>query len=89
MLQNVFVLKWFRYYGVEVSWNLLYGFPGESVEDYKDLIQETSDKPNYRIGYNYLIKDYKIKISLDNYFRLNSGKIENYYASLQLQLFLK
>ncbi|RLD85802.1 MAG: hypothetical protein DRJ09_12470 [Bacteroidetes bacterium] len=60
-----------------------------SVEDYKDLIQETSDKPNYRIGYNYLIKDYKIKISLDNYFRLNSGKIENYYASLQLQLFLK
>jgi len=60
-----------------------------SVEDYKDLIQETSDNPNFRIGYNYLIKDYKIKISFDNYFRLNSRKIENYYASLQLQLFLK
>ncbi len=60
-----------------------------SVEEYKDLIQETSDKPNFRIGYNYLIKNYKIKISFDNYFRLNNSRIENYYASLQLQLFLK
>lgn len=60
-----------------------------SLEDYKDLIPETSDQPYYHIGYNYLIKNYKIKLSFDNYFKLNSGKVENYYASLQLQLFFK
>jgi ribosomal peptide maturation radical SAM protein 1 len=35
MLQNVLCLKWSRYYGVGVSWNLIFGFPGESVEDYE------------------------------------------------------
>jgi len=35
MLQNVLCLKWSRYYGVGVSWNLIFGFPGERVEDYE------------------------------------------------------
>jgi ribosomal peptide maturation radical SAM protein 1 len=32
--QNVDLLRWSRYYGIDVSWNLLWGFPGETEEDY-------------------------------------------------------
>ncbi|UQU65949.1 RiPP maturation radical SAM C-methyltransferase [Couchioplanes caeruleus] len=32
--QNVNLLRWAAYYGVEVGWNLLYGFPGETEQDY-------------------------------------------------------
>jgi ribosomal peptide maturation radical SAM protein 1 len=35
MLQNVRVLKWGHYYGIKVAWNLLSGFPGETLEDYE------------------------------------------------------
>lgn len=31
---NVNLLRWCAYYGVDVAWNLLYGFPGEQVEHY-------------------------------------------------------
>ncbi|BFU46612.1 RiPP maturation radical SAM C-methyltransferase [Krasilnikovia sp. MM14-A1004] len=34
--QNVNLLRWARYYGVEVGWNLLWGFPGETERDYAD-----------------------------------------------------
>lgn len=34
-LQNVHLLRLCREYGVELAWNLLYGFPGESPEDYQ------------------------------------------------------
>lgn len=34
-IQNVNTLKWCRYYGINVSWNLLYGFPGEASGDYE------------------------------------------------------
>jgi|CXWL01.1.fsa_nt_gi ribosomal peptide maturation radical SAM protein 1 len=34
MLRNVRFLKWARYYGMQVSWNVLTGFPGETEEDY-------------------------------------------------------
>ena len=57
-----------------------------SYEFYKDLIKENKN-PNYRIGYNYLIKKNKIKVFLDNYFQVIDGKIENYNAGIQLQLF--
>lgn len=33
-IQNVRLLKWGQYYGIRVSWNVLYGFPGETAEDY-------------------------------------------------------
>jgi ribosomal peptide maturation radical SAM protein 1 len=33
-LQNIQLLKWCRQYGVHVAWNLLYGFPGETADDY-------------------------------------------------------
>jgi ribosomal peptide maturation radical SAM protein 1 len=35
MLHNVRCLKWSRYYGIVVSWNVLWDFPGEREEDYR------------------------------------------------------
>ena len=37
-LQNVQLLKWCREYGVSAEWNLLYGFPGETPEDYAAML---------------------------------------------------
>jgi len=34
MLQNVRFMKWARYYDIRVNWNLLSGFPGETIDDY-------------------------------------------------------
>jgi ribosomal peptide maturation radical SAM protein 1 len=34
--QNVNLLRWARYYGIHVEWNLLWGFPGETAQDYAD-----------------------------------------------------
>ena len=34
MLHNVRLLKWASYYGIDVGWNILTGFPGEVPEDY-------------------------------------------------------
>jgi ribosomal peptide maturation radical SAM protein 1 len=34
-IQNVNLLRWAQYYGIEIHWNLLYGFPGETEEDYQ------------------------------------------------------
>jgi ribosomal peptide maturation radical SAM protein 1 len=33
-IQNVNLLRWAQYYGIEVKWNLLWGFPGETEPDY-------------------------------------------------------
>lgn len=35
MLQNVRLLKWSLYYRIRVGWNLIWGFPGETEEDYR------------------------------------------------------
>jgi ribosomal peptide maturation radical SAM protein 1 len=35
MLQNLRLLKWCRHYGIRVSWNLIWGFPGETAADYE------------------------------------------------------
>jgi hypothetical protein len=32
--QNVNLLRWARYYGIDVAWSILWGFPGETEEDY-------------------------------------------------------
>jgi ribosomal peptide maturation radical SAM protein 1 len=32
--QNVNALRWSRHYGVSVGWNILWGFPGETRDDY-------------------------------------------------------
>jgi ribosomal peptide maturation radical SAM protein 1 len=38
MLQNVRCLKWCHYYDIRVSWNLLWGFPGETEADYENQL---------------------------------------------------
>lgn len=37
-LQNVQCLKWSRYYNINLSWNILLGFPQETNEDYQRQI---------------------------------------------------
>ncbi len=34
-IQNVNALRWMNYYGLEVLWNIIYGFPGETESDYE------------------------------------------------------
>ena len=33
---NVNLLRWARYYGIDVNWNMVYGFPHEAQEDYDE-----------------------------------------------------
>ncbi|TFV48902.1 RiPP maturation radical SAM C-methyltransferase [Blastococcus sp. TF02A-35] len=35
--QNVNLLRWAQYYGIGVAWNVLWGFPGETEEDYAEM----------------------------------------------------
>jgi ribosomal peptide maturation radical SAM protein 1 len=35
MLKNVRFLKWARYFNMDIRWNILTGFPGETEEDYE------------------------------------------------------
>jgi ribosomal peptide maturation radical SAM protein 1 len=37
-LRNIQLLKWCKEYDVKPLWNLLYGFPGETAEDYADTV---------------------------------------------------
>jgi ribosomal peptide maturation radical SAM protein 1 len=39
MLRNVRFLKWCEYYGFRVEWNLLMGFPGETLADYDEQVR--------------------------------------------------
>lgn len=36
-IQNVQLLRLCQEYGIEIAWNLLYGFPGETAEDYEEM----------------------------------------------------
>ncbi len=38
-VQNLQTLKWLSEPGIEVKWNILYGFPGEDPEDYRKLAE--------------------------------------------------
>ena len=59
-----------------------------SFEDFKNTYSDNHN-PFYRVGYNYLMNKNKIKVFLDNYFQIIDSKVENYYASIQLQMFFK
>jgi ribosomal peptide maturation radical SAM protein 1 len=37
-LQNIQLLKWCREYGIRPEWNVLYGFPGETRDDYEAML---------------------------------------------------
>lgn len=41
--QNVNLLRWARYYGIDVAWNILWGFPGEVAADY---VAQSVDVPH-------------------------------------------
>lgn len=36
-LQNICFLKWCKVYGITAYWNILWGFPGEGIDDYRDV----------------------------------------------------
>jgi ribosomal peptide maturation radical SAM protein 1 len=38
-IQNVNTLRWARYHGLDVGWNILWGFPGETEEDYRRQVE--------------------------------------------------
>ena len=38
-LRNIQLLKWCKEYGVAVDWNILYGFPGETLQDYHGMLK--------------------------------------------------
>jgi ribosomal peptide maturation radical SAM protein 1 len=37
LLQNLQCMKWGKQYGITISWNLLYGFPGEDPAEYEKM----------------------------------------------------
>ncbi|MCE9672543.1 RiPP maturation radical SAM C-methyltransferase [Myxococcus stipitatus] len=36
-LQNIQLIKWCEEFGINVNWNILYGFPGEAPSEYEDM----------------------------------------------------
>ena len=58
-----------------------------SWNQYNDKIESTDDSPVIHLGYNYLVNGDKLKIMFDNGIQMNAGKLENYFCTLQLQLF--
>jgi hypothetical protein len=38
-LRNIQLLKWCKGYNIAVDWNILYGFPGETREDYAAMME--------------------------------------------------
>ncbi|MGI9055989.1 MAG: RiPP maturation radical SAM C-methyltransferase [Pyrinomonadaceae bacterium] len=38
-LRNIQLLKWAKEFNVTAEWNLLYGFPGETADDYEEILQ--------------------------------------------------
>ncbi|MFE3247215.1 RiPP maturation radical SAM C-methyltransferase [Streptomyces sp. NPDC059209] len=38
-LINIRLLKWAAYYGIDVAWNILAGFPGETEDDYAEQLR--------------------------------------------------
>ena len=37
-ITNINLLRWAQYYDMRVSWNLPWGFPGETEQDYADQV---------------------------------------------------
>jgi hypothetical protein len=58
-----------------------------SWNQYTDLIESTNDSPIAHLGYNYLLNGNKLKFMFDNGVQISNGSLENYFATIQLQLF--
>ncbi len=63
---------------ISASWN-----------QYNDLIESTANNPVIHAGYSYLMNGNKLKIMLDNGAQIANGKLTNYFAIVQFQIFLK
>ncbi|MGA7836916.1 MAG: porin [Ignavibacteriaceae bacterium] len=59
-----------------------------SVEQLKNLDPSTIDDPWYTVGYSYLLKENKIKFSLDNSFQFTTDKTSS-LTTIQIQYFFK
>jgi len=58
-----------------------------SLNQYNDLLLSTVNSPVVLLGYNYLVNKDKLKIMFDNGVQINKGSLENYFATIQLQIF--
>ena len=47
----------------------------------------TTDAPEIHLAYNCLFNKDKLKIMVDNGFQINNGQLQNYFASIQVQIF--
>jgi ribosomal peptide maturation radical SAM protein 1 len=47
MIQNLALLKWCREWNIRVSWNLLYGIPGETLDDYESQLALMARIPHF------------------------------------------
>lgn len=57
-----------------------------SYDKYNDLISTTVDHPWYIAGYNYLIKNHDLMLTLDTRFKNDDGRLKN-ITSFQFQIF--
>ncbi len=57
-----------------------------SYDKYNDLISTTDDHPWYIAGYNYLIKNHDLMLTLDTRFKNDDGRLKN-ITSFQFQMF--
>lgn len=46
-IQNLRTLKFATWFGIEVQWNLICGFPGEPVEDYRRMVEIVKSIPHF------------------------------------------
>lgn len=82
MLDNVRLLKWARYYGIRVCWNLLRGFPGETLKDYQaefEVLRQLSHlQPPQGVGRIWLERFSPYFIDRDRYPLRNIRPLESY-----------
>ncbi len=65
-LQNVRLLKWCASYGINVHWNVLYGFPGEPPEEYARMAKQM---------------DALVHLSAPNLIRLGVDRFSPYFTT--------
>ncbi|MCD6090930.1 MAG: hypothetical protein J7J72_05480 [Bacteroidales bacterium] len=58
-----------------------------SFNKYNDIMGTTTDAPEIHLAYNCLFNKDKLKIMVDNGFQINNGQLQNYFASIQVQIF--
>jgi ribosomal peptide maturation radical SAM protein 1 len=82
MLDNVRLLKWARYYGIRVCWNLLRGFPGETLADYQaelEVLRQLSHlQPPQAMGRIWLERFSPYFTDRDRYPLRNVRPLESY-----------